>query len=104
MVDGEGQLGHADSAERAKTVSNHHKWVDAAKFLGCHSIRVNAGTTGNGSFEEKQKLAADGLRRVLGAGHAVGVRHTRARRLARRLCGHTLERIAPCMGQQSLVK
>jgi sugar phosphate isomerase/epimerase len=64
MVDGEGQLGHADSTERAKTVSNHYKWVDAAKFLGCHSIRVNAGTTGNGSFEEKQKLAADGLRQL----------------------------------------
>jgi len=64
MVDGEGQLGHADSAERAKTVANHHKWVDAAKYLGCHSIRVNAGTTGSGSFEEKQKLAADGLRQL----------------------------------------
>ena len=64
MVDGEGQLGHADSAERAKTVANHHKWVDAAKYLDCHSIRVNAGTTGSGSFEEKQKLAADGLRQL----------------------------------------
>jgi len=64
MVDGEGQLGHADAAERAKTVSNHHKWVDAAKYLGCHSVRVSAGTTGSGSFEEKQKLAADGLRQL----------------------------------------
>ncbi|MGB0550718.1 MAG: sugar phosphate isomerase/epimerase family protein [Limisphaerales bacterium] len=64
MIDGEGQLGHADSAERAKTVANHHKWVDAAKYLDCHSIRVNAGTTGSGSFEEKQKLAADGLRQL----------------------------------------
>ena len=64
MVDGEGQLGHADSAERAKTVANHHKWVDAAKYLDCHSIRVNAGTTGSGSFEEKQKLAADDLRQL----------------------------------------
>jgi sugar phosphate isomerase/epimerase len=74
MVDGEGQLGHADSAERAKTVSNHHKF-DAAKFLGCHSIRVNAGTTGNGSFEEKQKLAADGLRQLseYGAGQGLNV-------------------------------
>ena len=64
MVDGEGQLGHADAGERAKTVANHHKWVDAAKYLDCHSIRVNAGTTGSGSFEEKQKLAADGLRQL----------------------------------------
>ena len=62
MVDGEGSLGHGDTAERNKAVQNHYKWADAAKFLGCHSIRVNAATTGNGSFEEKQKLAADGLR------------------------------------------
>ena len=62
MVDGEGSLGHGDTAERNKAVQNHHKWANAAQFLGCHSIRVNAATTGNGSFEEKQKLAADGLR------------------------------------------
>ena len=73
MVDGEGQLGHADSAERAKTVANHHKWVDAAKYLDCHSIRVNAGTTGSGSFEEKQKLAADGLRQLSEYGAQQGV-------------------------------
>ena len=35
MVDGEGSLGHGDTAERNKAVLNHHKWVDAAKFLGC---------------------------------------------------------------------
>ncbi|MEC9080755.1 MAG: sugar phosphate isomerase/epimerase family protein [Verrucomicrobiota bacterium] len=64
MVDGEGSLGHANTDERNKAVQNHYKWADAAKFLGCHSIRVNAATTGNGSFEEKQKLAADGLRNL----------------------------------------
>jgi sugar phosphate isomerase/epimerase len=42
-------------------VENHHKWAEAAKFLGCHSIRVNAATGGVGSFEEQQKRAADGL-------------------------------------------
>ncbi len=46
----------------AQTVENHKQWVDAAKYLGCHSIRVNAGSSG--SFEEQQKLAADGLRRL----------------------------------------
>jgi len=75
MVDGEGSLGHANSVERNKAVQNHHKWADAAKFLGCHSIRVNAATTGNGSFEEKQKLAADGLRSLseYGAKHDLNV-------------------------------
>ncbi len=59
MCDGEGQVGHPEKAERVKTVENHKKWIDAAKFLGCHSVRVNAGS--EGSFEEQQKLAADGL-------------------------------------------
>ncbi|TVP97954.1 MAG: sugar phosphate isomerase/epimerase [Planctomycetaceae bacterium] len=62
MIDGEGQIGAPDEAARVKTVDNHKKWVDAAKFLGCHSVRVNAGSSG--SFEEQQKLAADGLRRL----------------------------------------
>jgi len=73
MVDGEGSLGHGDTAERNKAVLNHHKWVDAAKFLGCHSIRVNAATTGNGSFDEKQKLAADGLRSLSEYGAKLGL-------------------------------
>ena len=59
MVDGEGMVGHPEKAERIKTVENHKKWVDAARTLGCHSVRVNAGS--QGSFAEQQKLAADGL-------------------------------------------
>ena len=73
MVDGEGSLGHGDTAERNKAVQNHHKWANAAEFLGCHSIRVNAATTGNGSFEEKQKLAADGLRSLSEYGATLGL-------------------------------
>lgn len=60
MCDGEGLVGHPEKAEREKTVENHKRWVDAAAFLGCHSIRVNAGS--EGTYEEQQKLAADGLR------------------------------------------
>ncbi len=59
MIDNEGRLGDPNEAERKKSVEKHHKWVDAAKFLGCHSIRVNAASSG--SYEEQQKLAADGL-------------------------------------------
>jgi sugar phosphate isomerase/epimerase len=62
MIDGEGALGDPDESKRAKAVENHHKWVEAAKFLGCHSIRVNAQSSG--PPEEQQKLAADGLRRL----------------------------------------
>lgn len=62
MVDGEGSLGDPDEAKRNQAAENHFKWVDAAKHLGCHSIRVNAAS--RGSFEEQQSLAADGLSKV----------------------------------------
>lgn len=62
MCDGEGAIGDADSEKRTQAVENHHKWVRAAKTLGCHSIRVNAASSG--TYEEQQKLAADGLRRL----------------------------------------
>jgi sugar phosphate isomerase/epimerase len=64
MCDREGNLGDPDAAKRSQAVTNHHKWADAAKFLGCHSIRVNAATGNAGSFEEQQKRAADGLRKL----------------------------------------
>ncbi|MBQ0734229.1 sugar phosphate isomerase/epimerase family protein [Aquimarina celericrescens] len=41
MVDGEGDLAVTDEKKRNQAVENHKKWVDAAQFLGCHSIRVN---------------------------------------------------------------
>lgn len=62
MIDGEGGLGNSDAAKRTAAVENHYKWVDAAKYLGCHSIRVNAET--DKPYEEGSKLAADGLRRL----------------------------------------
>jgi sugar phosphate isomerase/epimerase len=73
MIDGEGSLGHPDDAERTKAVENHYKWVEAAKTLGCHSIRVNAHS--EGSYEDQMKLAADGLGRLneFGARHGIGV-------------------------------
>ena len=62
MCDGEGNLGDPDAAKRTEAVQNHQKWLDAAKTLGCLTIRVNAQSTG--TPEEQQKLAADGLRRL----------------------------------------
>ena len=46
MVDGEGDLAVMDEQKRNEAVENHYKWVDAAAFLGCHSIRVNLFGTG----------------------------------------------------------
>lgn len=62
MIDGEGQLGDPDNTKRTTAVENHYKWLDAAKELGCHSIRVNAASSG--TYAEQRKLAADGLRRL----------------------------------------
>ena len=73
MVDGEGALGAPDEKQRRQAVENHYQWVEAAKFLGCHSIRVNAAS--EGSYDEQLKLAADGLRRLteFGAQHDINV-------------------------------
>ncbi len=62
MVDGEGSLADADDARRRDAIENHFKWVSAAAYLGCHSIRVNA--AGDGAPEEQAERAADSLRRI----------------------------------------
>ncbi|MCL6267655.1 sugar phosphate isomerase/epimerase family protein [Flagellimonas myxillae] len=62
MVDEEGDLGAAKDKERKKAVENHYKWVNAAKILGCHSIRVNAfGASDRDTF---RSTMADGLGRL----------------------------------------
>ncbi|TWU26924.1 Xylose isomerase-like TIM barrel [Novipirellula galeiformis] len=62
MVDGEGHLGDPNEDKRKQAVENHYQWVEAAKFLGCHSIRVNAAS--GGSYTEQLDRAADGLRQL----------------------------------------
>lgn len=59
MVDGEGNLASLDEKERAQSIENHKKWVGAAAYLGCHSIRVNA--HGKGSAEDVANAAIKGL-------------------------------------------
>lgn len=73
MIDGEGNLGDPKKKNRIKAVENHYQWVEAAKFLGCHSIRVNARSSG--SYKKQTKLAIDGLRRLteFGAEHDMNV-------------------------------
>jgi len=62
MCDNEGSLGDPDPVARTKAVENHYKWIDAGKYLGCYSIRVNAQS--EGEYDEQMKLAADGLSRL----------------------------------------
>ncbi len=73
MCDNEGDLGDPDDAKRTKAVENHYKWVEAAKILGCHSIRVNARSSGKP--QDQHEHAVDGLRRLseFGAKHSMNV-------------------------------
>ena len=69
MCDREGLIGHPEEAQRIDAVEKHKKWVTAAKFLGCHAIRINGFSSGSfgskpGDFDEEQRLVADGLRRL----------------------------------------
>ena len=73
MIDGEGDLGAPENKARRRAVERHHKWVEAARQLDCHSIRVNARS--KGGYDEQLKLAADGLRRLstFAADHQINV-------------------------------
>lgn len=62
MIDGEGDLAINDDAKRKEGIENHYKWVEAAHFLGCHSIRVNV--FGEGTADEMAYGAKDALSRL----------------------------------------
>ena len=59
MIDGQGDLATSDAAERTKAVENHYKWVDAARAMGCHAIRVNL--SGSTDPETWMANSVDGL-------------------------------------------
>jgi sugar phosphate isomerase/epimerase len=73
MIDGEGNLGDADSKKRIQAIENHYKWVEAAKFLGCKTIRVNA--AGDGSPDDVSKRCIESLRKLseFGAMHKINI-------------------------------
>lgn len=71
MCDALGDLGEADDAARATAVQNHHAWVDIAKYLGAHTIRVNA--AGKGTAEEVADNAVEGLSKLGEYGASQGI-------------------------------
>jgi len=71
MVDAQGDLGDPDESKRTSAIENHYKWIDAAKFLDCHSIRVNAAS--QGTYDEQMQFAADGLSRLGEYGKKAGI-------------------------------
>jgi len=62
MVDDEGPLSTNNEKERLTAVDDHKKWVEAAKLLGCRTMRVNL--HGEGSPEERKTAAVDSLGRL----------------------------------------
>ncbi|NIA15367.1 MAG: DUF1080 domain-containing protein [Nitrospiraceae bacterium] len=57
MLDTNGSLGTPSQRARARAVEKTFAWIDAAAFLGCHTIRVNA--RGPDDADELRKLVAD---------------------------------------------
>ncbi len=72
MIDGEGGLAELDDTTRKLAVENHYKWVEAAAFLGCHSIRVNAYTTSTDPVAAAA-AAVDGLGRLADFAKPAGI-------------------------------
>jgi sugar phosphate isomerase/epimerase len=62
----EGDLGASDPVKRQQAIDNHTKWIEAAKFLGCHSIRVNI--NGDGTDEQIFDAALDGYGKLVSIG------------------------------------
>jgi sugar phosphate isomerase/epimerase len=62
MVDDEGPLATTDEKARLAAVENHKKWVEAAKLLGCKTVRVNL--QGEGSADGKKAASVDSLGRL----------------------------------------
>jgi sugar phosphate isomerase/epimerase len=62
MVDEEGFLAVPEDKQRLTAVENHRKWIDAAKFLGCKTVRVNL--HGPGKSDDKKAASIDSLSRL----------------------------------------
>jgi len=65
MVDDEGDPVDPSKEERKRFVINHRKWIDAAQFLGCHSLRTNCRGTEGISKTEALNWAEDSYNALL---------------------------------------
>jgi sugar phosphate isomerase/epimerase len=72
MCDNEGDMAHTDRNERMLAAKNHHKWVDIAQVLGCHSIRCNSGS-GKPGETEAVKRAAESFSELAGYAAQAGL-------------------------------
>jgi sugar phosphate isomerase/epimerase len=78
MVDREGMLGARSDGDRKEAVEKHKKWIEAAKFLGCHTVRVNgysdiAWSQNPADAAEASKLVSDGIRQLCEFAESFGI-------------------------------
>ena len=73
MCDKCGLLGDPDAAKQTASVEAHIPWLEAAKTLGCHAIRVNAHSDKSESYGTQLDRTADGLRRLCELGDDYGL-------------------------------
>jgi len=62
MIDHEGFLAVPHDNERLPAIDNHKKWIEAAKFLECQTVRVNL--HGDGPSNDKKSASIDSLSRL----------------------------------------
>jgi L-ribulose-5-phosphate 3-epimerase len=62
MIDTTGDFGAAEKADRDKAIEKTFPWIDAAKFLGCHTVRINA--RGPGSADELRDKIVESCSRL----------------------------------------
>jgi len=74
MVDDEGETCDPSKAVRIQTAINHRKWVDIAKYLGCHSIRTNCRGPKDAPRDQALEWAADCYNRLLEYAVPAGIR------------------------------
>lgn len=61
MCDALGNTGDSNVVARSEAIKKHHAWIDIAKKLGAHSVRVNA--AGQGNAKDVAINVIDGLRK-----------------------------------------
>jgi sugar phosphate isomerase/epimerase len=69
MCDGLGSLAAADAQARAQAIENHKPWMEIARVLGCHAVRVNV--YGEGEPDVQAARAAEALALLGEAGAAL---------------------------------
>ncbi len=74
MVDDEGETCAPSKTERIQTAINHRKWVDIAKYLGCHSIRTNCRGPKDAPKNQALEWAADCYNLLLEYAAPAGIR------------------------------